>query len=103
MKKEIIFNWYSNMSEPNKSQLKTLFNIWCLGLFDKTFDLNEDNLYTFLCDYFVFKPTQAAGIDIYNVYRKISMYYLTYIFSYPCNHNNNIIAKRLISEIRENI
>ena len=101
MEKEIIFNWYSDMSEPNKSQLKTLFNMWCLCLFDKTFDLNEDNLYTFLCDYFVFEPRKARGIGIY-VYRKISMYYLTYIFANPCNHNN-IIAKRLISEIRENI
>lgn len=102
MEKEILYNWYNNMQAPYKEQLKTLFNIWCLNIFDKTFELNEDNLYTFMCDYFDFTFKQMENIQICNVYRKISKYYITYISLNNCIHNNNI-TKRILREIRENI
>lgn len=101
MEKEILFNWYSNMSESNKSQLKTLFNVWCLGVFNKTFKLNEDNLYTFLCDYFKFEFSEGATKNILlDVYNKFTGYYIYFIDKMG---SNSTINSLIIKHIRENI
>ena len=100
MEKEILYNWYNNMQSPYKEQLKTLFNIWCLNIFDKTFELNEDNLYTFLCDYFKFEKQTAAGTEILNFYNKHNNNYITCFEIY---YMSEYVSKKITTHIRENI
>lgn len=99
MEKEILYNWYNNMQSPYKKQLKTLFNIWCLNIFDKTFELNEDNLYTFLCDYFKFEFINSGGQKNLWINNKFGFYITSISYGFTNRDSERIIIKH----IRENI
>jgi hypothetical protein len=100
LEKEILYNWYNNRQAPYKEQLKILFSIWCLSIFNKTFELNEDNLYTFLSDYFKFKRETTSGTEILIFYNKFNNDYITCL---EINTVSEYVSKKIITHIRENI
>ena len=99
MEKEIIYNFYINMQAPYKEQFKTLFNMWCLTIFNKTFELTEDNVYTFLCDYFKFEFITSGGQKNLWVNNKLGFYITSINYTYI----NRDAERNIVKHIRENI
>ena len=102
MEKEIIYNFYINMQAPYKEQFKTLFNMWCLTIFNKTFELTEDNVYTFLCDYFDFSVIHKRNITYLWFNKKPNIFYQC-IQTGINSVDNTISIRTIINYIRENI